>query len=255
MLHQPSETAVELQSIQHGPADYPATDPTCSSLGETGNKHWSALRVRAIATHLNSAFTGSARGSGSRYSNGKHANRKDARKQERMDKKSRRAQHRTPGAPQFSTTAPPHNGKKRPAPSAHLDEPTRKKSRTSDGKPVPDRAPVRSTQRSDEKTPATRRPHVIEVAPPPQRRGQRSIPPKPTIKGGKTEAPPSLRTRQEQEEDAYIAHLESKLGWRKGGRKTKSFGSGLDNDGLDGMLILAVRDYVPKAHERFSQTY
>lgn len=42
------------------------------------------------------------------------------------------------------------------------------------------------------------------------------------------------RTQREKEEDAYIAYLESKLGWRKGGKKTSTYGSGLGDDGLDG---------------------
>jgi nucleolar MIF4G domain-containing protein 1 len=45
-----------------------------------------------------------------------------------------------------------------------------------------------------------------------------------------------LRSEREKQEDAYISYLESKLGWRKGRDKTKSYGSGLDEDGLDGVL-------------------
>jgi nucleolar MIF4G domain-containing protein 1 len=47
-------------------------------------------------------------------------------------------------------------------------------------------------------------------------------------------AAPPPRSDREKQEDAYIAYLEGKLGWKKGKEKTKSYGSGLDEDGLDG---------------------
>ena len=59
-------------------------------------------------------------------------------------------------------------------------------------------------------------------------------------KAAKRHAKPSLstlpRTPQEEEEDAYIAYLERKLGWVKGGKRTSNYGKGGDEDGLDGML-------------------
>ncbi|EKM58272.1 uncharacterized protein PHACADRAFT_117071, partial [Phanerochaete carnosa HHB-10118-sp] len=47
-------------------------------------------------------------------------------------------------------------------------------------------------------------------------------------------APPirQARSKQEEEEDAYIAYLESKLGWSKGGSRTSKYGKGLEDDGL-----------------------
>lgn len=42
------------------------------------------------------------------------------------------------------------------------------------------------------------------------------------------------RTHQEEDEDRYIAYLEAKLGWSKGGKRAKNYGRGLDEDGLDG---------------------
>lgn len=44
------------------------------------------------------------------------------------------------------------------------------------------------------------------------------------------------RGQQEEHEDAYIAYLESKLGWKKGGSRTSKYGKGMEDDGLDGML-------------------
>lgn len=42
------------------------------------------------------------------------------------------------------------------------------------------------------------------------------------------------RSQQEKEEDAYIAYMEKKLGWNKGGERTGKYGKGLEEDGLDG---------------------
>ena len=38
-------------------------------------------------------------------------------------------------------------------------------------------------------------------------------------------------------EDVYIRYLEGKLGWKKNGAKTSAYGSGLVDDGLDGMYM------------------
>lgn len=49
---------------------------------------------------------------------------------------------------------------------------------------------------------------------------------------------PSLpRARNEDKEDVYIRYLEGKLGWNKNGARTNTYGSGLVDDGLDGMSI------------------
>lgn len=45
-----------------------------------------------------------------------------------------------------------------------------------------------------------------------------------------------VRTQKEKEEDAYIAYLESKLGYGKGSKKKMS---AADDDGLDGMFLYA----------------
>ena len=44
-------------------------------------------------------------------------------------------------------------------------------------------------------------------------------------------------TQAEDKEDAYICYLESRLGWKKNGAKTSAYGSGLADDGLDGLYI------------------
>lgn len=44
-------------------------------------------------------------------------------------------------------------------------------------------------------------------------------------------------TREEDKEDAYIRYLEGKLGWKKDGAKTSTYGLGLADDGLDGVSI------------------
>jgi len=43
------------------------------------------------------------------------------------------------------------------------------------------------------------------------------------------------KTQGEDKEDAYIHYLEGKLGWKKYGAKTSAYGSGLADDGLDGL--------------------
>ncbi|EPQ54380.1 hypothetical protein GLOTRDRAFT_130697 [Gloeophyllum trabeum ATCC 11539] len=45
------------------------------------------------------------------------------------------------------------------------------------------------------------------------------------------------RTPQEEQEDAYIAYLEQKLGWRKGKGKTGLYGRGFEDDGLNDLLL------------------
>ncbi len=46
---------------------------------------------------------------------------------------------------------------------------------------------------------------------------------------------PILRDSRDEEDDAYIAYLERKLGWTKGGKRTTKYGKGEEEDGLDGM--------------------
>lgn len=46
------------------------------------------------------------------------------------------------------------------------------------------------------------------------------------------------RSREEEEEETYIAYLESKLGWRKGSKRTAKYGKG--DDGLDGVYCLSL---------------
>lgn len=60
------------------------------------------------------------------------------------------------------------------------------------------------------------------------------------------------RSQKEKEDDAYIAHLEKKLGWSKGGSKTNKYGKGLEEDGLDGKLPLGCGIVMPLiyAHRR-----
>lgn len=56
-------------------------------------------------------------------------------------------------------------------------------------------------------------------------------------------APPirQARSKQEKEEDAYIAYLESKLGWSKGGSKTSKYGKELEEDGIGGEHVFSLR--------------
>ena len=44
-------------------------------------------------------------------------------------------------------------------------------------------------------------------------------------------------TPEGDKDDAYIRYLEGKLGWKWEGAKTSAYGSGLTDDGLDGMCM------------------
>ena len=57
--------------------------------------------------------------------------------------------------------------------------------------------------------------------------------------GEPTQLGASSRSKMDQQEDAYILYLESKLGWRKNGSRTGSYGASLNEDGLDGMFLKA----------------
>ena len=155
--------------------------------------------------------------------------RKDSRKQQRRDRKTRKADHFSPpsGRPQ-----PPPKGK-RPASHDVADAPQRKKVKLA--------APEHANR------PAPQPASVARVDPPsnsPRHPSTKNKPHAPTKKtalqklaegsNSETKSAPSRRTQREDEEDAYITYLESQLGWRKGGKKTTKYGAGLDEEGWGG---------------------
>ena len=95
----------------------------------------------------------------------------------------------------------------------------------------------RSTQEEHKDTPVAKKLRVC--APSPGAEGSNSNGKGKTALrklAGDSEGYPSLpRIREEDKEDAYIRYLEGKLGWKKDGTKTTTYGSGLVDDGLDGI--------------------
>lgn len=136
-------------------------------------------------------------------------------------------------------------GAKRSAAHEHADSPHRKKqkletSSASNGsrkvmqeqyttKPKP-KPTFSQTSKSLEKKEALKRskpPTALEKL------DSRSIS-KLTSKNAKANTGIIPKSRHEEEEDAYISYLESKLGWKKGGKKSSQYGKELEDDGLDG---------------------
>lgn len=153
---------------------------------------------------------------------GTHLSRKDARKQERLDHKKRRADH-------FSTRTV---AVKRKTEEEHVDVPDSKRRKTvhfadevksssppKTRKTRPRGSPERSDSRPSTKTES--KPTALE-----------KLASKSTRKAPKV-ASSIPRTREESEEDAYIAYLEARLGYSNGTKRKK----GDEADGLDGAYM------------------
>lgn len=69
---------------------------------------------------------------------------------------------------------------------------------------------------------------------------ERSEVPRGTKAKAKVLPAPILRGSRDEEDDAYIAYLEKKLGWTKGGKRTTKYGKGEEEDGLDGMSLTSL---------------
>jgi nucleolar MIF4G domain-containing protein 1 len=155
-----------------------------------------------------------------------HASRKDARKQERTDLKKRKADH-------FIHST--HSAKRRTE-EEHVKSPRRKR--------------MKMSEESVSRPPASQPHNVVTTKVLPCHRPEElhttteSVPKqklkttalerlvnKSTVKPRKL-ASTGPRNREEEEEDAYIAYLESKLGYAGGGSRRKDD----DMDGLGGML-------------------
>lgn len=141
--------------------------------------------------------------------------RKDARKQDRSDKKRRKAEF-------FS--APPKsniNSAKRPAAEEHVDSPQRKKIKLSE--PIPAPPLVRAGP-----NPASKK-TVVKISPDaaiPKPKKPKSALERLASRKDAGSLPRPSRSQKEREDDAYIRFLESKVG--KGKKSAE------DDDGLDG---------------------
>ncbi|KAG5635726.1 hypothetical protein H0H81_010304 [Sphagnurus paluster] len=127
--------------------------------------------------------------------------RKEARKEQRLNRKKQKAEH-------FSSSSV-HN--KRPAEEDHAESPIRKKIKHDDTPLQPGSTLVKPSVTPSEKK--KNAPTKLE-----------KLTPKTTT--------PRVLNRRADEEDAYIAYLETKLGYAKGGKKKKS----TEDDGLDDLL-------------------
>ena len=126
--------------------------------------------------------------------------RKDSRKLERIENKKRKVEHRT---------AKQCVQQKRPAQEEHKDIPVAKKPRVTT---QPPEAKV-SNPKPKQKTPLQK------------------------LVGNSSSYPGLPKTQAEDKEDPYIRYLEGRLGWKKNGARTSAYGSGLADDGLDGLCM------------------
>lgn len=155
-----------------------------------------------------------------------HASRKDARKQERTDRKKRKADHFI------------HNpySAKRKTEEEHLNSTQRKRMKTS--QESVSRPPASKSHNAAVTKvlphPRPEEPHTTTESVPKQKfktTALERLVNKSVAKSHKV-ASTGPRSREEEEEDAYIAYLESKLGYAGGDSRRKDD----DMDGLGGMF-------------------
>lgn len=174
---------------------------------------------------------------------GHPVSRKEARKQVRETRKQRKAEY-------FSATPSvkvQSHGKRR-AEVDHADSPRRKKTKLeSTQEPAARPTPPSASQKSGRDLTKTSSAKISKTKTPLEKLAERTVAPKVSKRTAKPALDAILRTPQEEEEDAYIAYLERKLGWVKGGKRTTRYGKGEDEDGLDGKHVglLASRRSLP----------
>lgn len=97
----------------------------------------------------------------------------------------------------------------------------------------------RPAQKEHEDVPVAKKPRVS--GPPPKTKSSNPEPKKKTplqkLVDNSPGHPGPPKARDEDKEYVYIRYLEAKLGWKKNGTKTSAYGSGLADDGLDGMNV------------------
>lgn len=180
----------------------------------------SVLQVSAYNSSQILSLTIHAEQSSHRRKGQSRLSRKDARKQERIDRKKRKADH-------FSQTT---HSAKRKTEQEHVESPQRKRMKTSRDSPAskPHHAPA-STVPSRDTAEGLRATESVQK----QKLGTTALERLVNKSAAKPRdvASNGLRTRAEEEEDAYIAYLESKLGYTGGGSRRKDD----DMDGLGGL--------------------
>ena len=156
---------------------------------------------------------------------------KDARKPNRVDQKKRKAEF---------FAAPSLNPGKRSADVEHIESPKRKKIKVADPEPVQSsRCRVDSIGdkiKVSPSLPPSRPKAALKTKTEPRTTAlEKLVTMRPEIRQGSS----FPRSQTEREDDAYIAYLESKLGYSKGGKAKKQ---AKEDDGLDGALLFASAD-------------
>jgi nucleolar MIF4G domain-containing protein 1 len=186
------------------------------------------VRINCLSKIL--SLTIRAEQSSHRHNGHSHSSRKDARKQERTERKKRKADH-------FSKTQTTHSAGERKTEQEYVESPQRKRvkiSRDSVSRPPatkshhePTTTKVSSRRRTEEprNTESVSKQKLGTTAL--ERLVNKSAAKARSLKDVPSKGP---RSREEEEEDAYIAYLESKLGYSGGGSRRKDD----DMDGLGG---------------------
>ncbi|KAI0787675.1 hypothetical protein C8Q74DRAFT_1253199 [Fomes fomentarius] len=163
-----------------------------------------------------------------KHKGGQQPSRKEARKQARESRKQRKAEH-------FSA-APVHKPAKRRAEDDHTESPQRKKTKlesvgTNASRPLPLENSTSLPQQEQKRASSGKAMKTKSVL---EKLAELAEGAKVTKQRSQPSLNAILRTSQDEEEDAYIAYLERKLGWVKGGKRTSVYGKGDEDDGLDG---------------------
>jgi nucleolar MIF4G domain-containing protein 1 len=159
-----------------------------------------------------------------KWSSKPQLSRKEARKQDRVGRKQRKAE--------FFSAVP--TSTKRHAQDEHADSPKRKKAKLEPA--------VLSTNDSRTSSINKHNPPANSSRPIPLAREAKAKKLKPStqpktaleklVRGSNLILKSSPRSQKEKDEDAYIAYLESKLGYAEGSKRKK----GSEDDGLDGVV-------------------
>lgn len=162
---------------------------------------------------------------------GRQPSRKEARKQEREGRKQQKVHFYTSHVVQ----KPPQP--KRAADNEHPDSPQRKKARfsqpTTKAAPTPPRVPAIGSESVPLTKPSGNSKKVPKGETPLEKASRRADAASKKARASTSAPAIAPRSGREGEEDAYIAYLESKLGYQKGGKRTTKHGQE-DDDGLDG---------------------
>ncbi|KAF8554474.1 hypothetical protein OG21DRAFT_1065878 [Imleria badia] len=175
----------------------------------TKKRHQGPSLPKSILEHIESGNPHRSKGKNTPLS------RKDARKQERLDRKKRRADH-------FSTKLV---AVKRKTDEEHVDVPDSKWRKTGH---VKSSTASQKTRQDPPELSDARKPNTSKLTPL-EKLASRSTREAPKL------APRIPRSREEAEEDAYIAYLEARLGYSNGTGRNK----GDEADGLGDLLDFA----------------